>query len=389
MQRIAQLSLLTLTLLTGSALASPELVTSWVTTTPIDTSNTWIDGSGKTNSGRENIARLNFANIYSTVSSFTTPTNNYVTSAGLKASDAFIRRGAVGSNSINMMVLTGIYDGSTNQETTRSTAYANVEELLLSGSLQNGIADAFANVNTSGDGGPVNTERIDFVWQNGYVVTGDEAITLFNLDPLNNQDEFRIAAFTSLGTTTITGLGNQNNVPTTYASTGILITENLYNAAKLPLPVVANGGTPNSTTTSWNNVQFKDGSGDNFQVGIDKSNAIIDNQTTGATASGIGGVVIKLTDLGLSVGQTFYGYSLMSTDVNPGTQASNLVDWRNATVFPTNTQNNTGGTADFITFGAQLFQPVPEPAHYGLLSFGGLAACLSLRRRGLRKAPSA
>lgn len=381
-------SVLTLTLLglvAGSVSATPELVTSWVTTTPINNpTNTFIDGSGNSTSGRENIARLNFDNQFSTVASFSTATTTYVTEPGLVATSAFIRRGIVGENRINMMVLSGSRNSTTNTELTRSSSYANVNDLLLSGSMQNAIADAFANVNSSGDGGPVNTERIDFVWQNGYRVRGTEVITIFNIDPVGNQDEFRIAAFTSLGSASITGLGTVDNIPTTYASTGIVITEDLYNGAKLPLPIVANNGTANATTTSWNNVQFRDGSGDNFFVGVADSNAIVDNQTTGATASGIGGITIKLTDLGLSIGQLFYGYSLMSTDVAPTTPNS-LVDWRNASVFPTNTENNTGGTADFVTFGAQLFRPVPEPATFGLVSFAGLAAFLGLRRGGRRR----
>lgn len=391
---------------------SASVVTSWTTTAAADTttpdtsSNLWIDGNGTNNDVSESPRRLIFDGNYSTVSTFVAYGNYYDATSGAAANAAFIRRGAAEApalNAVNMMTLAGSMNNTNGQYTTPSTAYGDVSSLLLSGSLQNTIADAFANATVSGadenDGGRVNTERIDYVWNSPYTVTGTEVITIFNLDPIGNQDEFRIALFTSMGNVNITGLGTQTSVPSAYASAGVVIRQSDYNTLKLPLPIQATNDTDgNNTISQWNNVQFKDsgnpGGSPNydFKIGVAGSNAVIDNQLTGATAAGIGGIAIKLTELGVSVGQTIRGYSLMSTDVTPtganaAAKAASLVNWGNTDVYPICTDNDTGGTADFVTFGGRFIQPVPvpEPGTYGLLAVGGLTAFAVYRRQKIAR----
>jgi hypothetical protein len=54
------------------------------------------------------------------------------------------------------------------------------------------------------------------------------------------------------------------------------------------------------------------------------------------------GVFLRFSDLGVANGTKIYGYSLFGTDVNI-TSAANLVDYTNATNFPTNSDYSLGG----------------------------------------------
>ena len=92
--------------------------------------------------------------------------------------------------------------------------------------------------------------------------------------------------------------------------------------------------------------------------------------------------MISFADLGISAGTTIYGYSLMAGDTAPVSAAS-LVNWNNATYYPTNTDPTGYGNMDFMGFGAQISRPVPEPATYGALFMGLTASVLAWRRRGL------
>ena len=64
------------------------------------------------------------------------------------------------------------------------------------------------------------------------------------------------------------------------------------------------------------------------------------NTETGT--QGIGGIVIKASDLGLGTGTMVYGYALMAADVT-ATTSTQLADWTNATYYPTTTDGTTGG----------------------------------------------
>ena len=100
---------------------------------------------------------------------------------------------------------------------------------------------------------------------------------------------------------------------------------------------------------------------------------------------GIGGIVIVPTDLGLTIGTTIYGYSLMAMDVTASNSAQ-LLDWTNGTFFPTTTDGNTGGGGiDLAGLNGMAFAIVPEPApSAGLLAAFVLLATLCHHRRKRR-----
>ncbi|MFN0274770.1 MAG: T9SS type A sorting domain-containing protein [Chitinophagales bacterium] len=60
-----------------------------------------------------------------------------------------------------------------------------------------------------------------------------------------------------------------------------------------------------------------------------------------------GGVFVSFSTLGFITGETIYGYSLMATDVTAST-AAQVLDYTNASIFPTNTVDATGGGIDLI-----------------------------------------
>lgn len=335
-------------LILGTAVAQAQIaVSSWVTTTVVDNADTTPAGT----------PAITFSNRYSTVSTFVAGGITYNAAAANTAQHAYVRRGTTGPNGSGLMV---IRNGNTTNSVL-GTHYSNTENLLLSGSLQTTIYDTFAN--TGGNGGNWNIERIDYAWNSGYTVVGDEVLTVFNVDPTGGQDDFRIAVFTGWNGTT--------NQPTAYASTGIAIIGQDFGST-LPLPVPT--GSP--STTNWQNLAYSNG--DNYSGNPSTANG-------NSNGHGIGGIIFKLTDLGVSVGQVIYGYSLMSTDVVVTGGAASLVDWTNTSVYLPTTTNGTEGTADFVSFGGKFIRPIPEPSTYGLFALGALAS-FAVWRRGRRSA---
>ena len=77
----------------------------------------------------------------------------------------------------------------------------------------------------------------------------------------------------------------------------------------------------------------------------------------------------------------------MAGDTAP-TTAANLVNWNNATYYPTDTSATGVGNMDFMAFGAQISRPVPESSTYGAIFVGATAAFLGWRRRRAVSAPA-
>jgi hypothetical protein len=98
-------------------------------------------------------------------------------------------------------------------------------------------------------------------------------------------------------------------------------------------------------------------------------------------------IVLTPADLGLTVGGTIYGYSLMAMDVTATTSAQTL-DWTNAAFYPTTTDGTTGGGGiDLAGLNGIAFSVVPEaaPSAAWLGAFALLAtACHFARARRRR-----
>ncbi len=238
------------------------------------------------------------------------------------------------------------------------------EQVFLDGNLYTGIRNPFAN--GAGTATNTNVERIDFYFSGGYTVQANDAVVFFDVENTGNfGDGFRIAAYTAVGT-----VNGQTNAPTTYASSGLFVAPDSFGG-----PINNPEGT---ATADYRRSTFTNG--DNL------------SGTASGTAS-VGtlqlvGILISFTDLGLSAGTTIYGYSLMAGDTAPTTAAS-LVNWNNATIYPTNTDATSYGNMDFMGFGAQIARPVPEPSTYGACLMAFALGLLGLRRLSHRLQPQA
>lgn len=62
----------------------------------------------------------------------------------------------------------------------------------------------------------------------------------------------------------------------------------------------------------------------------------------------IGGVFLSLNDLGIANTVKIFGYSIFAADLPANATAADLVNFKNATFFPTNTNSSTDGGIDLI-----------------------------------------
>jgi len=317
--RHGKLALVLLSAFTAlTARAQVQNISAWTIDT-VDNANVTVNG-------------ITYQNTFATPLTITTSVGVYnAGTAGAGADDVFIRRNTATPTATTNVAGQGLSFASATggSATVLGTYNATLKEQLLEGNILNATFDTFAN-STSGAGNVGhNIERIDFVWSDGYAVIGDEVLIVFNYDPVGAQDDFRIAVFTGID-------GTADKLPTTYANAGVLVTGTSY-PDKLPLPA---GGTTTSTT------------GFRTTPADDLSGTALNRVDTGT--SGIGGVAISLATLGISAGQTIFGYSLISGDTN-ASSAANLVSFTDNSIYPTSTPNaDQSGTADFSTFGGRI-----------------------------------
>ncbi|MFA6287508.1 MAG: PEP-CTERM sorting domain-containing protein [Opitutaceae bacterium] len=304
------------------------------------------------------------------MTNISTATEDYVFN-GPVASNVYFRRGGTGTNGA-----TAWYQGTDFNSSGGYQVYGQgdtsptLSELMRTSNLSEGLRNPFANTVSSSSIGPTsNIERIDFYFgASGYTVQEGDALAFFDLENYGNHgDGFRIAAIDAWDTGTAK--------PTSYTSTGLMVDPGSYGDA-VAVPGGGNTGYIRSSTTN----------GDNIASG--QTVVTIDSDTSGGLGSSdlsIVGIIIRLSDLGLTVGQTIYGYSLMAGDVT-ASSSSDLVDYTNTGVYLNTTNAGTNpdadfGNVDFAAFGAQLARPVPEPSTYGMIFMGLCGAFWVWRRK--------
>jgi len=312
-----------------------------------------------TNAGNTSQGGINYDNRFRPVSTVTTGLGDYRFDGPL-ATDVFARRNTNSSNSggnnqsndnPNNTTIIYQYDNSRHMGTYEPT----LEEVFLSGNLYTGIRNPFAN--GAGTSTNSNIERLDFYFSGGYTVQANDALVFFDVENAGNfGDGFRIAAFTTVGT-----VNGFTNAPTTYANSGLLVPADSF-GGPIENPLGDSDAVyRRSTFTNRDNL----------------------SGTASGTASAgtleLVGILIRFSDLGITAGTTIYGYSLMAGDTAPAT-AANLVNWNNATYYPTDTDPAGYGNMDFMGFGAQISRPVPEPSTYGAIFIVLSAAFFGWRR---------
>jgi len=316
--------------------------------------------------------KLTYANDYNAVNYIDTANGNYVFANAPGASVAFRRSTATNNNATVFYQYSGAYSATSDTVYSKGDSTPTLNEVMLSNDLTQGLRNPFANLNSGlVDATTSNIERIDFRLPNFTVTNVNDGFVFFDLENYgNNGDGFRIAAFTATGT-----VNGQANAPTTYANTGLLVAANSF-------------GT-NVAAPTGGDVTYMRGStsgGDN--LASSQTIASIDTSSDGTLTSSdlvLVGILVRFSDLRLSVGSVIQGYSLISSDTVVAA-ASDLVNWRNSAAYLTNTDATTSaGNMDFMGFGAQISRYVPEPSTYGLI-FSGLACALAGWRSWRRKA---
>ena len=223
----------------------------------------------------------------------------------------------------------------------------NYARMLLSNSVLSGSDNTFANSNTA-VATIGNIERLDFTWNSAITVTNSLAFAVFERGAVAQHDGFGIAAITA-----IDAFGN----PTAFGS----------------LVKVASGwGGPSNPVADREYRLFRYDNGDTITANTDSSAVAV---------QGVGGLVFTAADLGLINGTQVYGYALMAADVS-ATNSAELLDWTNATFYPTNTDALTGGGGiDLASFNGFQFAVVPEPITWpAVVAFGLVFAGWNRRR---------
>lgn len=329
--------------------------------TQAQTAVTDITYGTATNAGNTSQGGINYDNRFRPVSTVTTGLGDYRFDGPL-ATNVFARRntdsggnGTPNQSSDNPNNTTIIYQYDSGNNRSYGTYEPSLQEVFLSGNLHTGIRNPFAN--GAGTSTNSNIERFDFYFAGGYTVQANDALVFFDVENAGNfGDGFRIAAFTGVGT-----VNGFTNAPTTYANTGLLVPADSFGG---PIDNPLGGSDATYRRSTFTN-------GDNLS-----------GSASGSASAGtleLVGILIRFSDLGISAGTTIYGYSLMAGDVAPAS-AANLVNWNNATYYPTNTDPAGYGNMDFIGFGAQISRPVPEPSTYGAIFVGLGAAFFGWRR---------
>lgn len=284
-----------------------------------------------------------FENGQRAVSTFTAGASTYGVAS--QADHVFVRRNAVNNNQSSVW-----YTSSGTGTNLSGIHQADYGQLLTSNNIFTGSDNTFANgtANTTG-----NIERLDFTWNSGLTVSNSLAFAVFDRGAAGVHDSFAIAPITA-----IDAAGN----PTAYGTL---------------LKVPGNWGGASNPIADFDYRLFRYSNGNNLTAST--ANSEVGTQ-------GIGGLVITMADLGLTNGTTIYGYSLMAMDVT-ATNSAQLLDWTNATFYPTNTDGTTGGGGiDLAGLNGMAFAVIPESVpSIGLLgAFVALVSLVHQRRKTQR-----
>ncbi len=211
-----------------------------------------------------------------------------------------------------------------------SGAVSTMEAALLNQSINRGSDNIFGNAGSGNSQNFNNVERLDYIINSGVTPsTSDELdeigfVVMDRGDP-GSFDSYKIAPILTLSA----GLPDTFGLPKVFAIKG----ETKINADSSPLSYVVM----------------------RLEVGATVSPENLRPSDT--TTQSIGGHFVSLRDLGIKVGETIYGYSLLSPTDGPTTAAN--MNPVNSTNYPTGTKLFNGGI-DLIA-GGGIFSKNPLP----------------------------
>lgn len=212
----------------------------------------------------------------------------------------------------------GALDNTANTCKIKSTYIPKMEDLFVANDITIGIDNLFANTTATNFN---NIERIDVVATGGITISvpAAQGFALFERGLYDGHDPAKVALITAIDAS-----GN----PTAYATKVVQINTTDYQFTGQTGNVVYN---PTNTALGNFIVMRRDSSTGQLQA----------SDLIGA-GQGIGGVLVRYSDFNIIAGTTVYGYSVLANDF-PGTAVgADVLDYTNATNFPTNSQDLTG-----------------------------------------------
>ncbi len=214
-----------------------------------------------------------------------------------------------------------------------SGAVSTMEATLLNQSINRGSDNVFANTVSGSAQNYNNVERIDYIIDNGITPTTNAELDDIGFVVMDRgaSDKYKIASISKL----VSGM------PDVFGSPKIF---NITNSTLI-------NGITNSSFYVVMRLEAVDP-------------AIPDNlRPTDTTTQPIGGHFVSLRDLGTKVGETVYGYSLLSEKDGP-TTAADMNDWSK---YPTNTDLGATGGFDVVAGGGIFSKnPLPNNSNYTL-----------------------
>ncbi len=205
-------------------------------------------------------------------------------------------------------------------------AYQNDMEPFFNGTFYNkGTDNLFDNISGGATGNNNNIERMDWILPTAFnTSTPDKfGFAVFERGAVGAHDPFKIAAILS-----IDAFGN----PTSYSNKVNVLATNYAD----PGPVV------------------------NYR--ILKSLYPADLLDAGTGSQSRGGVIISLQNLGVAPNTPIYGYSLFANDLPALATSAQMVDYTNATYFPTNT--GAAGGIDLVAVTGIYIDNSILPVHF-------------------------
>lgn len=202
-----------------------------------------------------------------------------------------------------------------------------MEEVLLSSIINRGTDNVFGNQG-DGSGNNNNIERIDFIFDDGIIVSGTPSNEGFIILERGGNDAFNIAPITALDT---------NGNPAAFGN----------------VVSIGTGGWGNSSISIVTSVLSSPTPADDLE------------RTTNVGSQAISGVAITYADLGLNEHDLFFGFSLAGGDVT--TDGANWTAVTNPAFFPTTTSSTSGaeGGLDLLA-GGSIFTTNQVEASYTL-----------------------
>ncbi|MDQ6481796.1 T9SS type A sorting domain-containing protein [Dyadobacter sp. LHD-138] len=186
-----------------------------------------------------------------------------------------------------------------------------------------------------------NVERIDFLWNTGIAVTigniNSSGIILANRG--QNDDAIKIAAIKALSGGTNTGAG------TNYLYDDVLSFNNTWTQKGVNGGALSGAYTPTTIISQMSSIALRrrDEAGSatvNDQLLAATRPTVVNSNIT---IQDVKAMFLSFADLGLSIGDTFHGYSVLPNDANVGGDSRKVNSFLDTTIYPTNTPNDANG----------------------------------------------